>query len=76
MHDPIKEYNNERDAVLLMDNLAVFIDWALSKKQTFSNDLVAEIARRKMITACPKLPKELRARAKQWLESCGYESWD
>ncbi len=76
MHDPIKEYNNERDAVLLMDNLAVFIDWALSKKQTFSSDLVAEIARKKMITACPKLPEELRAQAKQWLEQRGFESWD
>ena len=76
MHDPIKEYNNERDAVLLTDNLVVFIDWALSKNQTFSSDYVAEIARRKMITACPKLPEELRARAKQWLEACGYESWD
>ncbi len=51
MIDQIKAYNNERDAVLLTDNLAVFIDWALSKNQTFSSDLVAEIARRKMITA-------------------------
>jgi len=76
MIDQIKAYNDERDAVLLTDNLAVFIEWALSKKQTFSSDYVAEIARRKMITACPKLPEELRARAKQWLESCGYESWD
>ncbi len=76
MIDQIEAYNNERDAVLLMDNLAVFIDWALSKKQTFSNDLVAEIARMKMITACPKLPEELRAQAKQWLEQRGFESWD
>ncbi len=71
-----EEYSQERDAILLMDNLAVFIDWALSKGQTFSNDLVAEIARRKMITACIKLPKEQRDQAKQWLEQHGYESWD
>jgi len=72
----IEQYNQERDAVLLRDNLAVFIDYALSKGQTFSNDLVAEIARKKMITACSKLPEELREEAKQWLEQRGYESWD
>ncbi len=76
MIDQIKAYNDERDAVLLTDNLVVFIDWALSKKQKFSNDLVADIARKKMITACPKLPEELRAQAKQWLEQRGYQSWD
>jgi len=72
----VEEYNQERDAILLMDNLAVFIDWALSKGQTFSNDMVAEIARKKMITACIKLPKELRDEAKQWLLWRGYESWE
>ena len=71
----IEEYTQERDAILLMDNPAVFIDWATSKGWTFSNDIVAEITRKKLITACVKLPRELRDEARQWLEQRGYESW-
>jgi hypothetical protein len=74
--DKIEQYNSERDAILLMDNLAVFIDWALSQKHTFSNDYTAEVYRKKMITACPKLPEALRKEAKQWIERLGYTSWD
>jgi len=76
MSKEIEDYVRERNAVMLENNLQSFIKWAASHGVTYYSPQIADLSRRKIITACVGLPQALRDEAKQWLEARGYKSWD